>query len=329
MDLADAIGKSLLTGRNQPGLAAPIFSYNNASGGLQGAATEAAPTYSAPSGGGGTSAAAQGTADDIAYLNDQASQLRALLGRTDTGLSQGLAKNEDQYNSQVGGANADKERQYANYADQRVGQNQNKLSTYDTINKNAGNGYRSLAQIIGRASGTGSSAFQDLLPDVVGKDTSSKRQAATDTFGRNLQGIDKAQGQYDISFGDVLSDLVRQKKANEDSLRTGIEGERQGINNQLSQNAGQVAQAQGGGYAAVKAAQAPYQAAIDNSRNNVESFFNTFRSQYTPKQAVAATPELSAYNTDRSNVNANGDSQPGDPTNPYSQLLRKRLQGAA
>jgi len=275
------------------------------------------------------SAPAQASADDLSFLADNEARLRALLGRTDTGLNQGLTQNEDQYNTQVGGANADKERQYANYADQRIDQNRNKLSAYDTINRNAGNGYRSLAQIIGRASGTGSSAFQELLPDVVGKDTSSKRQGATDTFGRNLQGIDKAQGQYDISFADVLADLARQRKANEEQLRTGIEGQRQTINGQLADNAGRIAQANGGGYDAVRAAQAPFQTAIDNSRNQVESFFNQFRTPYTPKQAVAATPEMSAYNTDRSVVNANNGGQPGDPTNPYSALLRKRLQGTA
>ena len=140
------------------------------------------------------SGSANGSADDLAFLADQAAQLRALLGRTDTGLNQGLTRNEDQYNEQVGSANAGKDQQYAAFNDQRVAQNQGKLSAYDTINKNANNGYRSLAQIIGRASGTGSSAFRDLLPNVIGKDTSSKRQAATDTYGRNLQGIDKSQG---------------------------------------------------------------------------------------------------------------------------------------
>lgn len=283
----------------------------------------------ATSAGSGPSAAAQGTADDLSFLNDQAAQLRSLLARTDTGLNQGLTQNQDQYDTQLGQANAQKDQQYATYADQRVAQNKGKLGAYDTINKNAGAGFRSLAQIIGRAAGTGSSAFQDMLPDVIGKDTSSKRQSATNTYGDNLAGIDKSQGQYDISFANVLADLQRQKKANEDTLRTGIETQRQGINDQLSQNAGQVAQAQGGGYAAVKAAQSPFQAAIDNSRNAVEGFFNQFRTPFTPQKAVADAPNLADYTVDRASVNANGNPQVSDPTNPYSALLRKKLQGVA
>lgn len=265
---------------------------------------------------------------DVSFLNDQATQLKNLLGRTDTGLAQGLAQNEDQYNTQVGGANAAKDQAYSGYQDQRVAQNKGKQSAYDTINKNANTGYRSLAQIIGRAAGTGSSAFQDLLPNVIGTDTSSKRQAATDTYGQNLQGIDKSQNQYDINFQNSLADLLKQKKANEENIRSGVENQRQSLDQQLATNAGQVAQARGGGYAQVKAAQQPFQDAINNSRNAVESFFNQFRTPYTPTQAVAATPDLANYNVDRSNINTQGQ-QGVDPNNPYSQMLRKKLQGTA
>lgn len=251
-----------------------------------------------------------GSADDISFLEDQAAQLRALLGRTDTGLSQGLTQNQDQYDQQVGGATADR-------AKQVVGQNTAKLGAYNQIDRNAGNGYRSLAQIIGRASGTGSSAFRDLLPNVIGKDTSSKRQAATTTYGTNLSNIDD-------SFQNVLADLLRQRKTNEESLRSGIETRRQDINGQLATNAGQTATAKGGGYAAVKAAQGPFQAAIDNSRNQVESFFNQLRTPYTPQ---AISPNLAAYTTDRATINTQN--QGGDTSNPYSSLLRKKLTGAA
>lgn len=309
------------------GADAGIFNGNTALGpsyggqpGVLGAATGPTPQQLAD---------AKTRADDTAYLNDQANQLRSLLGRTDTSLNQGLTNNEDQYNTQVGAANNAKDQQYANYADQRTAQKQTKQTNYDQINRDAGTGYNSLAQIIGRSAGTGSSAFQDLLPDVIGKDVSSKRMAANNTYGQNVQGIDKAQSQYDLSFGGVLSDLMRQKKANEESLRSGVEDQRQNINGQLSQNAGQLAQAQGGDFAAVKAAQAPYQSAIDQSRNAVDSFFNQFRTPYTPTQAVAATPDLAQYTPDRSVINANATNPGEDSTNPYSALLRRRLQGLA
>jgi hypothetical protein len=259
-----------------------------------------------PSGGG----AAPTNPDDIAFLGDQAAQLRSLLGRTDTALSQGLTSNQDQYNQALGNATTQKDQQVQ-------GQNQAKLSAYNTINQNAGNAYRSLAQIIGRAAGTGSSAFQDLLPNVIGKDTSSKRQAATDTYGQNLSNID-------TSFNSTLADLLQQKKANEERLRSGIESQRQNIEGELATNAGQAAQAKGGGYAAVKAAQSPFQRQIENSRNAVESFFNQFRTPYT---AQAQNPNLAAYTTDRTAINAGNQGQ--DTSDPYAAILRKRILGTA
>lgn len=257
-------------------------------------------------------ASASDTTDpgELAFLSTQAEQLRSLLGRSDTALNQGLTNLEDDYNRNVGDATAEKNKLV-------TGQNQAKLAAYNTIDRNAGNGFRSLAQIIGRASGTGSSAFRDLLPNVIGKDVSSKRQAATTTHGQNLSNIED-------SSTSVLADILRQRKASEEALRTGVEQNRQSINDQLLQNAAAMAQAKGGGFDAVRSAVAPFQSAIDNSRNTVESFFDRFRTPYT---APAVNPNLAAYTTDRSVINAK--SQGGDTSNPYSSLLRKKLQGQA
>jgi len=273
--------------------------------------------------GGSVNTSGATVAQNNAYLDDQANQLRDLLSRTNTGLDQGMSRIGSEYGQQVGNANADKTKQLGVYQDNRVTQNTDKQNGFNTANKNANNGYRSLSQIIGRASGTGSSAFKDMLPNVIGTDLSSKRQGITDTYGANLRGIDKSQNDYLSSFEQVLQDLANQKKNNENTLSTGIETQRQGINSQLATNAVQKVQNNGGGYAQVQAAQAPYQTAIDNSRNTVQSFFDQFRPNYAPKTAAAATPDLAAYQTDRSTVNAQN--QGIDSTNPYASLLRRRL----
>ena len=243
-----------------------------------------------------------------AYLNDQEGLLRGLLTRNANNRDIGLRGNEDQYNTGVGTVNQQKQAQVTT-------QNQGKQSAYGQINRNANAGYRSLAQIIGRASGTGSSAFQELLPDVIGRDTSAKRQGATDTFGQNLSNID-------TSTNASLADLMKQKKANESTVMTGYENNNQNIQGQLSQNAGARVQNNGGGFDAVRAAQNPYQTAINSSKDNVESFFSQYRTPFTPQEV---NPNLAAYSTDRSAVN--GQAQGANGENPYSNLLRKRLQG--
>lgn len=270
-------------------------------------------------------AAASGIAQNNAYLDTQANDLRSLLGRTDTGLNQGLEKLNGSYQSQVNGANSQQAQATQDYADKRVATNKDKLGAYNTLNKNANNGYRSLAQIIGRASGSGSSAFQEALPDAVGRELSAGRSDANDIYAENLGQVDTAQKKTDQSFAEILRDLADQRNNQEQSLRTGIEGQRQNINSQLQQNAAQRAQNNGGGYEAVKAAQSPFQSAIDNSRNSVESFFNQFKPQVQAQQAAIAAPDLSAYEVDRAEVNAQNQGA-SDPTNPYSEILRKRLQ---
>ena len=264
------------------------------------------------------------TPDELAYLRDQGAQLRALLGRTNTNLEQGLSKNQSEYQKQLDQSNLAKQEQLKGYGEQRTGQMQGREKAYGTINQNANQGYRSLAQIIGRGAGTGSSAYQELLPNVIGRDISSKRGDANETYGQNLRGIDTAQNKYNSSFEQVLKDLEDQRLANESNVRSNVEGQRQGLYGQIATNEGQIAQGQGGGYAAIRNAQQPYQDQIEQSRNAVEGYFNQFKPNYTPQQAVADAPELSNYTVDRANVNAQN--QGMDESNPYASLLRKKLQ---
>lgn len=270
-------------------------------------------------------AAAQQTQADLAYLGGQQTDLNSLLGRTQTGLDQGLGQLNSSYQGSVNQQQNQENQALQNYQDQRTQTNKDKLNAYDTINRNANSGYRSLAQLIGHASGSGSSAFQELLPNVIGKDTSSQRTGANDTYATNLGNIDTAQKKTEGSFAQILQDLANQRQAQEQSLRTGVENQRQSIQQQLEQNAALQAQARGGGYAEVAAAQQPYQQAIDNSRNTVEGFFNQFKPTYTAQQAAIAAPDLSQYQTDRSVVNAQQQGA-SDPTNPYADILRRKLQ---
>jgi len=268
---------------------------------------------------------AQEKADTIASLTDQQGQLGSLLGRTQTGLDQGISKLDfdlQEQNNLVGG----QQRQATqNYGERRVDTNKEKQSTYDKVNQKANNGYRSLAQIIGRAGGTGSSAFQNALPDAIGKETSGDRKIANETYGNNMGRIQKSEDETSLSFSNILADLQRQRQAGERDLRTGIEGQRQNIGSQQASVAAQLAQAQGGDYAAARAASAPYQTAIDNSRNSVEGFFNSFKPTMQAGQATIARPDMQQYSVDRSDINA-GQAQGGENMNPYADMLRRRLK---
>lgn len=253
-----------------------------------------------------------------AYIDQQLGNLRDLLGRADTGLNQGLTQLNDSYQSNKttqdnlhGQANQD-------YADKRVATNKDRQGAYGAINKNASNGYRSLSQIIGRASGTGSSAFREALPDAIGRETSGKRTEANQTYGTNMGNIDTAQKKTDLSFENILRDLENQRRSQEGSLRTGVEQQKQALYGQQQQ-----LEAQRGNLAGAQA----LQGSIEGSRNSVESFFNQFKPTMVAQQAAIAAPDLNKYTVDRANVNAQ--KQGGDATNPYADILRKKLQEGA
>ena len=256
------------------------------------------------SGGAGTTSGL--SASDRAYLQQQAQDLQSLLGHLDTRYGNQKTALEDQYNTQVGTATQSRDKQASE-------QKQARTSTLDTIRQNANTGYNSLAQIIGRSAGRGSSAFRDLLPNVVGKDTASQTQNASQTYGKNLSEIDN-------SYASALQDLLKQKKQNQSSLDQGYQENRQSLLGQQQQNAG--AQAENGGYAAVQAAISPYRNQIEQSRTAVDNLFNQYRTPYTP---LAQDPKLAEYTTDRATINA-GQQGVADPTNPYTAILKKQLR---
>lgn len=260
-------------------------------------------------------AAQQQAAQANAYVDQQLANLNDLLGRTDTSLNQGLEGLNSSYQGSVNQQNNALAQANQDYTDKRVATNKDKLGAYNTINKNANNGYRSLSQIIGRAAGTGSSAFQEALPDAIGKDISGKRGEANTTYATNLGNIDTAQKKTELSFQQILQDLANQRAAQEQQLRSGVEGQRQNILGQQQQ-----LQASRGNLAGAQALQPQ----IEQSRNSVESFFNQFKPTYTAQQAAIAAPDLSQYNVDRSVVNAQ--QAGGNASNPYADILRKKLQ---
>lgn len=251
------------------------------------------------------------TPADIAYLQGIKQQYLDQLGGLDTKLAQGNKTIADQYGKEVDSTNFDKTKR----SQEQTGI---KGENYSKINNAANRGYNSLASILGRASGTGSSAFQHLLPNIIGKDISSKRTEANNVYGKNMSNIDS-------SFAEVLADLADQKRKNEEDLYTGIGDTRTSINSKLGGIEGQLAYSGGGDLAAIRAAQAPYEAQARESQANVDSLFDKYFKPFTPK---VAAPALSNYTMDRSVINA-GNQGTQDASNPYAALLRKKLQGMA
>lgn len=297
------------TGLSAEEIAATVrdaYAYNQIdAGGYTPQADTYTPTGTGGTGGSGTSSTY--TPSDIAYLQGIKQQYQDQLGGLDTTLTQGNKTIANQYDKGVSDTNFDKKTQ-------SDAQTATKGKNYSQINNAANKGYNSLSAILGRASGTGSSAFQKLLPNIIGKDISSKRADANNVYGTNMSNIDS-------SFAQVLADLADQKRKNEEDLLTGIGDKRTDLNSKLATTEGQLNYSGGGDLASIRAAQAPYEAAARQSQLDVNGLFDKYFKPFTPKQAA---PALSNYNMDRSVINAGNQGTAGGD-NAYAQLLRKKL----
>ncbi|MDB5177443.1 MAG: hypothetical protein JWN75_1111 [Candidatus Saccharibacteria bacterium] len=269
-------------------------------------------------------------ADTFSYLDDQDSRLQQMLGRTNTYLDQGISQINDSYNQTAGRTNEDQAKTLAGYQTRRDDTERDKQSAFGEVGDAAYNGYQSLRRVIGMSGSANQSALKLAAPRALAQQASQQRGKVVDTFGRNLRNIDTAENDTKGQFKRVLEDLLSQKNSKESSLRGGIEEQRSGIDQSRAQLAAQRAQANGGGYAAVKAAQAPFLASIDQRNASIDGLFNQFRAPAFQAGTVnAKAPDLSQYTVDRAQINAGNTGGNNQDGSPYSQLLRKKLMETA
>lgn len=269
-------------------------------------------------------AAAQEKADTLGFLNDQEGNLRGLLGMIGQQRDQGLTAIGDDFDRESSRANERQSQALQGYATQREDTNKSKLEGFNKVNTNARTGLQSLQRILGMAAGTGSSAFKIAAPGAVSRDATMRRNDVNETYGQNLRDIDTAENNTKISFKNLLDDLLRQRKGKESDLLRGINQQEQEVYGDLADVATQRAQANGGNYAAARAAAAPYQAEINNRKANLANIFNQYRTPYTVQDVKVETPDLKDYTVDRAELNAQQASGVSGDNSPYSQFLKRR-----
>jgi hypothetical protein len=300
-------------------------SNNNGGNGGYGGDTGSYQGNTGPYSGSGGSTAGQDNSADLAYLDDQEGLLRALLGRSGEALNQGITQIGDDYNREVNGANAQQSRVLSDFATKREDTTSAKMGALDKVDTNARTLANSVRQILARAAGSGSSAYQIAAPGAIARDASIDRTSVQDNYGRNFRDLKTGEDRAVTDFGSLLEDLARQKGEKEHGLREGVLSQEQGVYGQLADLARQKAAVQGGGYDSIRAASAPMQGEIASRQSAIDGLFNQYRTPFSVKPVDVQTPNLRDYSFDRSAVNAPGQQQQvGAQYNPYSQFLNKR-----
>lgn len=293
-------------------------------GGAVQSAQTSTPNAGAYSEGAGDPQAAQNKAADLAYLADQEGMLRGLMGRMGTTLNQGLTTLNDDFNAKTGQANMQRGRALEDFDLQTQGVNREKENSLGRVNQNANQMNSMLRRIVGRAGGTGGTAFNEEVPDIVSRTATDDRQGVMESSGENLMKLDQSKKRADEDFASLIEDLQRQRSQREQEVREGVLAKEQEIQGSLGDMARQKAALQGGDYNAIRRASAPYQGAYNERQSQIDSLFDKFRTPLASRDVRVDTPELRNYTVDRAAVGQTPQAQQGgvDPTSPYARFLR-------
>lgn len=271
---------------------------------------------------------AQQYAPQIGSIDAQSGLLRSTLDGADTQLNQGLTNLQDQFNQQQSGANQNHSRALQDFQTTEQNDNINHGQAIDNVNTKARTLANSVRQMIGNASGSGSSAYQLAAPDAVARQANLQSQDINTNFGQNMTALNTSKTREGQDYGSLVTQLQDKLTQGQNGLRTGIDGQKQQINGQLADLAAQRAAYLGGN---PTAAAAPYQANIAAEQQAIKDIAANYKSPFSSVTPVSvAAPSLRDYATGgMTNVatNPGGTQSTNTPTfNPLASWLNKDQQ---
>lgn len=267
---------------------------------------------------------AQAKADEVAYWDDQLANADQQLGRIpeqERILRENAQKSYESAYNRLVGDKATTERDFNTTKTRAIEDN---VTAKSNINSSVRNQNAGLQRLLGARGAGNSSAAQILAPFAAAKAGNQQRQQVQTAYGRNMQGLDTAWGDYQKDWDESAGDLAVQR---DNAITQGVAGLRQ-TEADLLESKGNAAvqrnQAGGQSYTQARSARQPYSDRIKQLIGQIDAAGAT--KTFTPKTAAYKAPELSAYTYDRfaaptagSNVNPGQAQQTG----AYWTLLGK------
>lgn len=261
--------------------------------------------------------------EDLAYIDSQMGRLRGQYGKADTALSQGLKSLIDSYNNARSDANFERGRELENLGLKREDTNRGKDRAIDRVDDNARTLRESLLRRIGMASGSDSSAYKFAAPTAVAREASGQRGDVMEDYGVNFRNLGLTEKRANEDYDKLLAAIDADKRSREGKLRSGVENQRQSIDEALAEAAAQRAKLLGGGYDQVRSAMAPYESQIAQRDKTINSLFDKYRTVGKFNPVKVDMPNLRDYTVDRAAIQANEQAGTQDPYAPY----RPQIQG--
>ena len=270
-------------------------------------------TLGARTGGGGVGY----SAEDVQLLDAQRSLYERLLQSIDAAESNGLTSLQDSENQARNNANMQRSRALEDFSMKRTDSERGKETALSTVGDNSRMLRDSLMRRLGLGSG-GGSAFQ-MGDQAVAREASKGRQGVLNCYGENDRNLALSERRADEDYNSLLEEIMADRRSKEQSLKTGVLGQRQGIQESLAQIAADKARAMGGSQ--IQAA-APYQQNYLTYQNQIDQLPQQYRTQVDARALNVQTPTLRDYVVDRAAINQQ--KQSGQQQySPYSAFLNR------
>lgn len=298
--------------------ATPVNNGGGSNGVVQGATTNTpGGAYSEDGSAGGAD-----SAYELASLAAQQNQLRDFLNSAGGQLDQGITGINDDVTRLRNKNNQDRGRTLEDFDMKTEDTQRAKDGSLDRIDTNARVQANSLRNMIGRASGSGSSAYQITAPGAVARDASIDRQGVQEDFGTNFRGLTTAKKRADEDYSFADEDITRQGNEKTRALREGVLTAQNDASASLADIERRKAALNGGNPMAAGGA---FDADVARRRQAIDSLFGQYRTPIQAKGVTVDSPTLRDYVVDPGEIGGAG--QPaGAPagTSPYSSFLKRR-----
>lgn len=240
---------------------------------------------------------AQEKADEMAYWDDQLANADQQLGRIGT-QEQTLRQNaENSYKSAYERLVGDKTKTERDFNTTKTRAIEDNITAKSNINTSVRNQNQGLQRLLGARGAGNSSAAQILAPFAAAKVGNQQRQQVQTAYGRNMQGLDTAWGDYNKDWEESAGDLAVQR---DNAITQGVAGLRQteaGLLEAKGNAAVQRNQAGGQSYTQARSARQPYSDRIKQLIGQIDAAGAV--KNFTPKTAAYKAPEIAQYTYDR------------------------------
>lgn len=244
--------------------------------------------------------------------NNQIDQINRLLGVIDSQGQAGLGRLDSSYNDTKTRLGEQKAKTMDRYGQQYITNDKDKQRGIEQVDDFANTSYNSLQRVLQGANAGNSSVGRTLMPYLVNKGASSRRQGVFDTAGENQREIDMAKGDAEDQFRYAFQDTDNQYNEQKQGFLSNIEQQKMDLLAKklgLEQDAG--------------LATAGTEAELNSRTAALQSLFGQYAPSFTARAMNLKTPELGKYTLDPGQIKLGQNQGSGSY---YTNPIKKRQE---